>query len=186
MTSHDSLDSRSLLEKAYEKLLPALGYLHSSVAGFAASVVVFATWAARRMMTEKRRVTIELEKDYQEYAMIERKIRRKTKDLEMLKRTLPKVTDPRRRALLERKIKLLESEIDSLYQHFELIGLRIMAVQKLLELKEMGVLGRIEKIVRDLEEGKADRDLYDLLAELEEKWRNRELTKGVIERMLEA
>jgi len=52
--TRSSLEAWELLEKAYERLLPAIGHLYSSSAGFALSVLVFATLIVSPMRLSTR------------------------------------------------------------------------------------------------------------------------------------
>jgi len=180
----DSLDSKTLLEKAYERFLPALGYLHSSIAGFAASVTVFVTWVLRRGMSESERVSLNIEKDADKIVELEKKLR----ELEMKKKYLSEALKENipefKKRIAEATLRQIETQVESIQEEIELLSMRILAIQKLLELKEIGILKKIEKAVNELEKGKADKEAYKILQQLEYKWRNKELTKTVIERIL--
>ncbi|MCE4600472.1 MAG: hypothetical protein F7C38_02765 [Desulfurococcales archaeon] len=185
MSRLGDLDTRDLLEKAYERLLPALGYLHSSPAGFAASVIVFATWVYRRSASDKKRAAVELDRDYERLVKLQARIRELEERRRLLQRLLEKVEGERDRQRIERQLKLVEAELDGLYEEYDLLELRIAAVEKLVRLKEEGVIKKIKDVLDEIEEGKADKALYDVLRALEERWRKRELTRNVLERIIE-
>ena len=180
-----NLDTKSLLEKAYEKLLPALGYLHGPVAGFAASVVVFTTWAARRAMSLEDRVGLELDENYKHLVEVNEKIREVEEEIKTLKEAMESTEDTRRRELMERRLRRLREKLDNLYDDYELTEVKIEAVKKILELGEEGVLSKIEKVVKDIEQNKGDEQLYTVLKALEERWRKREITRNTLEKILE-
>ena len=180
-----NLDTKSLLEKAYEKLLPALGYLHGPVAGFAASVVVFTTWAARRAMSLKDRVGLELDENYKHLVKVNEKIRMVEEEIKTLAAAMESTEDTRRRELMERRLRRLREELGNLYDDYELTEVKIEAIKKILELGEEGVLSKIEKVVKDIEQDKGDEQLYTVLKALEERWRKREITRSTLEKILE-
>ena len=179
------VDARSLLEKAYEKLLPAIGYLHGPVAGFAASVAVFATWVARRAMSPGERVGLELDENYRHLIEVNERINRLEEEIESLRAAIQDTRNPRRRSAMERKLRDLTEKLDRLYEDLDLTQIKIDAIKRIIELGEEGALDKIEKIVRDIEDGRGDRQLYTVLKALEERWRRREITRSTLERILE-
>lgn len=186
MASVNQLDSRELLEKAYERMLPALGYLHSSVAGFAASIVVFTTWALRKTMSERNKAQIELDSDYSRLVQLRTRIRTLENRYQRLKKAVEKTSSDWEKKRLKRQLSLVEKELEDLYEEYDLLDLRINAVEKLIALKEEGALRNLGKILDQLYRGDADESLYDVLRILEDRWRKRELTKEAFQRIIES
>ena len=178
-------DAREVLEKAFEKLLPAFGYLHSSVAGFAASVVVFSAWLLRKYMGDTQKVMMRLEDNLALMVSLREKIRRKEEDLALLESALAKAGSDLERRMIRRRIESLRAELERLYDEYDLLDMKVAAIERLLELKEEGLVRKAEKVIEKIEKGEVDKDVYEVLRSLEERWRNRQLTKGVIEKLLQ-
>jgi len=180
----EAVDSREILMKAYERLLPAIGYLHSPVAGFAATVIVFTTWAARKLRGEKINIERALWHDEQRLVDIERELRRLYETKRLLEKALAEAGDPRRASSIKARLDLVEERIRRLEEERELVDMRIMAIEKLVELKEEGVLKKLDKLVEDLEKGRVSDDLLEAIVAVEKGWRDRQLTSLTIRRLL--
>jgi hypothetical protein len=178
------LDTRDLLEKAYERLLPAIGYLHSSVAGFAASVIVFTTWLARRRLTSEERVGLELDDEYRRLIELKEKIEELERKKELLESALSKASNEFEAKRIRRQISQVSQMLENLYEEYDLVDLRVMAIKKLLETEDKKVIKNIEKIIKELKGGKYPNKLYDILQALEERWKRREMTKDVLEKII--
>ena len=177
-------DTRSLLEKAYERLLPAIGYMHSSTAGFAATTIVFLTWIIIRSRAPRAAAEISLEKDRERLVEIQYRIQELDRKKELLQRALSKAEGAERERIT-RQLKRLESELEDLYEELDLIEARIAAIEKLRRLHAEGVIPRLNKIIRELNKGHVDEPLYSILRALEDRWRKRQLTKEALRRILE-
>ena len=162
------LNAKTILEKAYERLVPAIGYLISPQAGFAASVFVLTTWLLRKMKGIKK-LTLEDEENI--LVELDKKIEDKKKKIRILKETLKKTRDEVERNRISRNIRLEEKILDSLQEEYDLHLLRIEAIMKLRELGETKLLSKIEELIDKLEKGKeAFKEQYEIIKTLEDKW----------------
>ncbi len=179
-----NLSSREVLEKAYERLLPAFAYLHGSTAGLAASIVVFTTWLIKRLNPTSRVADL-IERDEEQLLALEKQIEELEARISILEGLLSRASSERERSRLERSLKLHREELERLDEEKELLELRLLAVKKLRSIGEDQLIREVNKIIEKIEKGRLTEVQYEVLALLEERWRRRQISIEALRRIVE-
>jgi len=176
---------KKVLEEAYKRLIPALGYLISSKAGFIASVIVFTTWLIKNgrgrykefSIKEDEKVVVKLLKDIKE-----QKAR-----IKLLEKTREHILgeDERKASMLDEIIMVEKDILENLYTELELRQLRLEALRRLTSLGDPKLLEAVREMVRKIERNeKFEEHQYKILKQLEEKWRRKEIEINTLKEVL--
>ena len=179
-----ALELREILKKAYERIFPALGYLISSQAGFAASVAVFTTWMLAKMRGAK---TLKEAISDEELILVDLsvKIEEKKNKVRVLEEELEKTSDELSKRILEQALYAEKQVLDTLLEEYELHQLRIIALKKLRDLGDKKLYEKVWKLLKDIEKGKKFEDKQlEVLRILEDKWKKRQLKTNVMLQLL--
>jgi len=178
------LDAKSVLEEAYKRMLPALGYLINPQVGFAASVFVLTTWLLGKALRGKG---FSVEEEEEIIVELDKKIEEKKGKISFLRKALEKAKTSIEKERLRRNIALEEEVLSSLQEEYDLHLLRIEAINKLRELGELELLSKIEKMIMKLRKGKeAFKEQYEIVKMLEEKWKSKVLEKNILLKILKS
>ncbi len=176
---------KEVLRKAYERLIPAIGYLVSPQAGFAASVAVFTTWLLTKIKGAK---TLGEAIEDEESILIDLSVRideQKAK-VAKLKEELSKVSDETTREVMSKVLESEEQVLEKLKEEYELHQLRILALRKVRELSGDEVFKRLWKLLKKIEKGKEfEEEQLRLMEELSERWRSRQLKLSILRQVIE-
>ena len=176
MAPEGSIDLKEVAWKLYEKLTPNIGLAIAGPTGaLAASTLVVATWLlakVRRSLGAKAGEFSdeeELVRVYMELREAERSYR------EAKEAGAPKEV-----------VKALEHKVRWLREEYELIQVRIAAKEALEAIAGREAVERLEDAVRRLERGeeKAMGEVHDVLREVEDLWRRRELEAVMLKRLI--
>ncbi|MCE4610768.1 MAG: hypothetical protein F7B17_02210 [Desulfurococcales archaeon] len=176
MAPEGSIDFKEVAWKLYEKLTPNIGLAIAGPTGaLAASTLVVATWLLaklRRSMGAKAgefNDEEELVRVYMELREAERSYR-----------------EAREAGAPEEVVKALEHKVRWLREEYELIQVRIAAKEALEAIAGREAVERLEDAVRRLERGeeKAMGEVHDVLREVEDLWRRRELEAVMLKRLI--
>ncbi|OYT53048.1 MAG: hypothetical protein B6U76_09025 [Desulfurococcales archaeon ex4484_217_2] len=185
LSSRDRLlNAKSVLEEAYKRMLPALGYLINPQVGFAASVFVLTTWLLGKALRGKG---FSVEEEEEIIVELDKKIEEKKGKISFLRKALEKAKTSIEKERLRRNIALEEEVLSSLQEEYDLHLLRIEAANKLRELGEARILSKLEKLITKIEKGKeAFKEQYEVVKMLEEKWKSRILEKNILLKILKS
>jgi len=176
---------REVLRKAYERLIPAIGYLVSPQAGFAASVAVFTTWLLSRVRGVK---TLGEAIEDEESVLIDLSMRidEVSERVSRLENELSKLTDETRREVLTKVLQSEKQVLEKLKEEYELHQLRILALRRVKELGGDEVFSKLWKLLKKIEKGKdIEEDQLRLMEELTERWRRRQLKLTILKQVIE-
>ncbi len=182
----DVISGKDVAMKAFERLLPAFGYMYAAQVGLlTANVVVLTTWIVSKVRGRKIK-SLEDAKREDALRLVELSylIDEKKKRINELKETL-KDADDRQKRVIEAMIHMEETSLEKLIEEHELIQLRLMAIEKLWTLGDQKLIKNVEKIITNIQEGKLDKSQYEVLSQLEELWHKKQLEATTLRRIVE-
>ena len=185
MANTRQYDTREILMKAFERIVPSAAYLISSGLGFAASVAVFTTWVLSKV--HGKSLSIGEEVNAEEEALVDLSIRidEKKRRIRVLEEELEKSSDEYTRRMLEKALEAEKSVLESLVEEYELRQLRIMALNKIREYGGEKLYKQVMKLLEDIEKGKRFEDKQlEVMRMLEDMWRKRQLKTNAILQVL--
>jgi len=185
--SDESSTAREVAMKAFERLFPAFGYIYAAKAGMlAANVIVLSTWIMTRVRGSKIK-SLEDAKRQDRLRLIELSsmIDERKRRIEELKRQADIEGDERRKKVLQDLINVEENALDRMMEEYELVQLRLLAINRIWELNDMKLIKNVERIIKDIQEGRIEKTQYEVLSKLEEMWRKREIEYVALKRMIQ-
>jgi len=164
---------RDIAMAVYDKIAPALGQASNPAIAAAASAFTLATWlllrrgrpAGGRLDEERELVRLYVE------------IQRSRRMLE----------ESRGAGAPEEAVKALEDKLRWLEEEYNLLQVRIAARDSLEALGGRGLVERLDRVLEGLDRGGEEgmKGLFEVLREVEERWRRRQLEAQALRRLLD-
>jgi len=182
--SGKNISVRKLLEEAYMRLFPAIGYLISKEAVFLFSVVIFITWILTRSRYHYRGFS--MEEDDIAIAKLLDDIKKQEAKLSLLEKARNELLSERKStSSIDEIIEAEKNILENLYKELELRQLRVEAIRILSSMNDPNILKALEETVRRIEKSeKFNEQQYEILRELEEKWKRREIELNTLREIL--
>ena len=177
MAPEGSIDLKEVAWKLYEKLTPNIGLAVAGPTGaLAASTLVVATWLLAKVRRSLGARSWEGGSDEEELVRVYVELREAERSYR----------EAREAGAPEEVVKALEHKVRWLREEYELIQVRIAAKEALEAIAGRDAVERLEDAVRRLERGeeKAMGEVHDVLREVEDLWRRRELEAVMLKRLI--
>lgn len=178
---------REIGAKAAERILPLMAFLKAGPAGaLAANIIIISSLLILKLRGSRVKSLEEAEaQDLARLVELTRLIDEKKEEIERLRSQLGAAEGARRR-IIEGTLKTQEETLRSLEEEYELTQLRILAIRRLWSLRDKKLEKEVEKLIRDIQEGKVTGKQYEAVKMVEDLWEKRQIEiatlRGILER----